>query len=352
VHILVTGGAGFIGSNLAVMLAEKSGCSVTALDNLHRRGSELALARLRAAGVSFVHGDVRNPEDFEGLAAADLVIECSAEPSVHTGYRGDTRYPVNTNLLGTFNCLEWARRHAGAMIFLSTSRVYSIRALRELPLRVEGERFALAPGKCGRGWSERGIAEDFCTKGARSLYGTTKLASELLIEEYAAGFDLKTIVNRCGVITGPWQMGKVDQGFFVLWAARHLYGGRLAYTGFGGNGHQVRDVLHVADLFDLILRQIEALDRYSGHMFNVGGGLASSVSLAELSELCADRTGVRLAMGSEPATQPVDIPFYITDNSAVMEATGWSPRRSVATVLDEVIDWLGRHRRELEPVLF
>lgn len=350
-RVLVTGGAGFVGSNLAVLLAERCDYSVTALDNLRRRGSELALGRLRSAGAKFVHGDVRNAEDFETLAATDLVIECSAEPSVHAGLRDDARYCVNTNMLGTVNCLEWARRHAGAMIFLSTSRVYSIAALRDLPLHVDGERFALTAGEAGPGWSQDGIAEDFPTRGPRSLYGATKLASELLIEEYAASFGLKTVINRCGVITGPWQMGKVDQGFFVLWAARHLYGGRLAYTGFGGRGYQVRDVLHVADLFELVCRQIQGLDHYSGRIFNVGGGPACSVSLAELSRLCADRAGLRLAVGLEPTTHPVDIPHYVTDNSAVAEATGWSPHRSVAMILDEVIDWLGRYRKELEPVL-
>ncbi len=350
-RVLITGGAGFVGSNLAVMLAEARGYSVTAFDNLRRRGSELALERLRKAGARFVHGDVRNPEDLGGIPPADLLIECSAEPSVHAGYDDSTRYLVNTNLLGTLNCLEWARRHETPVIFLSTSRVYSIAALKGLPLKVEGRRFVPAPGASGPGWSERGVAEEFSTKGARSLYGTTKLASELLIEEYAAAFGLRTIVDRCAVITGPWQMGKVDQGFFVLWVARHLYGGRLGYGGFGGSGHQVRDVLHVADLFDLLGRQIDALDNLSGRTFNVGGGLGVSVSLAELTELCAERTATRLTIGSDPTTRSVDIPYYVTDHSAVTKATGWSPARSVAIILDEVVNWLERHRKELEPVL-
>ena len=226
-RILITGGAGFVGSNLALLFAKEPGIAVTAFDNLHRRGSELALERLRKGGVSFVHGDIRNVEDLEGLPAADLLIECSAEPSVHAGYDGSARYLVNTNLTGTFNCLEYARRHGTAVVFLSTSRVYSIPALRVLPLRPEEQRFALPPGEAGAGWSERGIAEDFPTGAPRSLYGTTKLASELLIEEYNATFGLRTIIDRCGVITGPWQMGKVDQGFFVLWAACHLYGRAL-----------------------------------------------------------------------------------------------------------------------------
>jgi CDP-paratose 2-epimerase len=350
-RILITGGAGFVGSNLALVFAKEPGVAVTAFDNLRRRGSELALARLREGGVSFVHGDIRNPEDLEGLPAADLMIECSAEPSVHAGYDGSARYLVNTNLTGTFNCLEYARRHGTAVVFLSTSRVYSIAALRTLPLRPEGQRFALPPGEAGAGWSERGIAEDFSTGPPRSLYGTTKLASELLIEEYNAAFGLRTIINRCGVITGPWQMGKVDQGFFVLWAACHLYRRRLRYTGFGGKGYQVRDVLHVADLFDLIRLQTASFERYSGQSYNVGGGVNTSVSLAELTDLCRARTESASKPGEDPTTRPADIPYYVTDHGAVTGATGWTPKRPVEMILDEVLEWLGRYRAVVEPVL-
>ena len=350
-RILITGGAGFVGSNLALLFARTPGSAVTAFDNLHRRGSELALPRLREGGVSFVHGDIRNPEDLDNLPAADLLIECSAEPSVHAGYDGSARYLVNTNLTGTFNCLEYARRHGTAIVFLSTSRVYSIPALRALPLRVEGQRLALPAGEAGAGWSERGIDEDFPTGAPRSLYGTTKLASELLIEEYNAAFGLRTIINRCGVITGPWQMGKVDQGFFVLWAACHLYGRLLRYTGFGGKGHQVRDVLHVADLFDLISLQTAALDQHAGHSYNVGGGIQTSISLAELTDLCRARTASRLEPGEDPTTRPADIPYYVTDHGAVTRATGWTPKRSVEMILEEVLEWLGRYRAAVEPVL-
>jgi len=350
-RILITGGAGFVGSSLALLFARAPGSAVTAFDNLHRRGSELALPRLREGGVSFVHGDIRNPEDLDSLPAADLLIECSAEPSVHAGYDGGARYLVNTNLTGTFNCLEYARRHETAIVFLSTSRVYSIPALRGLPLRVEGQRLALPAGEAGAGWSERGVAEDFPIGAPRSLYGTTKLASELLIEEYNAAFGLRTIINRCGVITGPWQMGKVDQGFFVLWAACHLYGRPLRYTGFGGKGHQVRDVLHVADLFDLISLQTAGLDQHAGRSYNVGGGIRTSVSLAELTDLCRARTASRLEPGEDPTTRPADIPYYVTDHGAVTRATGWTPKRSVEMILEEVVEWLGRYRATVEPVL-
>src|SRR5262249_17034418 len=312
---------------------------------------ELALPRLRAGGVTFVHGDVRNAEDFDNLPAAEVLIECAAEPSVHAGYDRGARYVVNTNLVGTLNCLEYARQHGAAVIFLSTSRVYSISALRALPLRQDGKRLALPAGARGDGWSERGISEDFPTTGARSLYGATKLSSELLVEEYGAAHGLKSIINRCGVLTGPWQMGKVDQGFLVLWVARHLYGGSLGYSGFGAKGYQVRDVLHVADLYDLISRQIRSFDRHSGRTYNVGGGHEISISLAELTEQCAARTGRQIDLTSDTTTRPVDIPFYVTDSTYVKESTGWAPKRPLGIILDEVLKWLTDHRAALEPIL-
>jgi CDP-paratose 2-epimerase len=350
-RVVVTGGAGFIGSNLALMLKEAHDWQIVAFDNLHRRGSELALQRLRAGGVAFVHGDIRNPEDLDTLPPMDLVIECSAEPSVHAGYGGGARFLVNTNLVGTFNCLETVRRHGAGLLFLSTSRVYSIAALRALPLVERADRFALAPSSAGPGWSVDGVSEAFSTTGPRSLYGTTKLASELLIEEYGAMYGLKAVIDRCGVVAGPWQMGKVDQGFFVLWAAHHLFGGALRYSGFGGAGRQVRDVLHVADLFDLVDLQIAGIERFAGRVYNVGGGPSRSVSLVELTRLCAAWTGSTIALAADLDTKPADIPYYVSDCRAVTSDTGWAPRRSLEQLLDDVFDWLSRHRAALETIL-
>jgi len=351
-RLLVTGGAGFVGSNLALMFKiAHPDWDVVALDNLKRRGSELNVSRLQRGGVSFVHADVRCPEDIEIDGGIDLMLECSAEPSVHAGYDGSPAYLINTNLVGTLNCLERLRRSGGKLIFLSTSRVYPIAALRALPLQEAGARFVLADKAGGAGWSERGIAEDFPLRGSRSLYGATKLASELMIDEYSALYGLQAIVNRCGVLTGPWQMGKVDQGFVVLWMARHLYGGRLDYIGYGGTGLQVRDVLHVADLYDLLELQISQFDRHNGRIYNVGGGAQISMSLRELTEHCRRLAGKTIDIGSQPVTRAADVPYYVTDSSLVQQAAGWRPRRTVDTILEEICAWLKEYRSQLSEIL-
>jgi CDP-paratose 2-epimerase len=352
-RLLITGGAGFVGSSLAIAFRrDHPDWKIVAFDNLKRRGSELAIARLLPLGIAFHHGDVRSAEDLEAAGPVDLLIECSAEPSVHAGYRESPHYLIATNLGGTANCLEHLRRHGGDLLFLSTSRVYPIGGLRGLPCEPQGNRLGLAPHASGPGWSaEAGVSEAFPLAGSRSLYGATKLASELLIEEYRSMYGLRAVINRCGVLAGPWQMGKVDQGFVVLWMARHSYGGTLAYTGFGGTGLQVRDVLHVDDLYDLLVRQLEDLGRHSGAVYNVGGGIDVSVSLRELTEYCRRLTGRKIAIGRVAETRPADVPYYVGDSRSVAAATGWRPRRALADLLQQIHQWLVDNRTQLEPIL-
>lgn len=351
-RIAVTGGAGFVGSNLACMIArDRPEYSVIALDNLKRRGSELTLGRLAEAGVAFLHGDVRIQADLEALGPLDCLIECSAEPSVLAGQDGSPAYLLDTNLGGAVNCLEHLRRHGGEMIFLSSSRVYSIPALLELPLITEGDRFEIPNEATGEGWSAAGISEGFSTQGPRSLYGTTKLAAEQFIEEYRAAYDLRAVIYRCGVLTGPWQMGKVDQGFVTLWLARHLYGGPLAYIGHGGAGHQVRDLLHIADLYDLIAPDLDGVGIRDGKILNVGGGHQVSVSLRELTDHCERLCGHSIAIESVPEMRPNDIGYYVTDTAELERQSGWRPIRNLEETLSDIHRWLVDHRRILEPIL-
>jgi CDP-paratose 2-epimerase len=340
-RLLITGGAGFVGSNLAVSLAGRHPeWEVLALDNLYRRGSELNLPRLEAAGVGFVEGDVREPGDLDRLPRCEALIECSAEPSVMSGVDGDTSYLLHTNLTGAYNCLELARRDGAFLVFLSTSRVYPVAPQAALRLREEETRFELLDEQDVPGVSARGISEDFPLTGARTLYGTTKLAAELLIEEYRAAFGLRAAVDRCGVIAGPWQMGKVDQGVFTHWMLAHRFGRPLAYIGFGGGGKQVRDLLHVEDLVDLVERQLLDPEGWGGRTVNVGGGRECSLSLRETTEACRELTGNEVPIEPVAETRAGDVPVYISDCAKLFGLDEWRPMRSARDVLADIHAWI------------
>jgi len=347
--VLITGGAGFVGSYLGLDLAKiHPDWQITALDNLKRRGSELNIPRLKKAGIEFIHGDIRNSEDLDHLEP-DLILECSAEPSVMAGYTSPG-YLLQTNLVGTINCLELARKTKADFIFLSTSRVYPIAYLSDLKYVESQSRFELSANQPIVGASEYGIAENFPLDKARSLYGTTKLASELLIAEYADAYQIRTIVDRCGVLTGPWQMGKVDQGVFALWMANHYFDKALKYIGYGGTGKQVRDFLHIADLLDLIDLQINRLEEFKGETFNVGGGVKNTLSLLETTQLCQKITGKKIPITPVAENRSGDVPIFITDSRKVELATGWSPKRDAQTTLQDIYEWIRQYESQVRDV--
>lgn len=350
-RVIITGGAGFVGSHLAGALKSKPGNSVVVLDNLRRRGSELNLESLERQGIGFLHGDIREMDDLLDVPGNfDLMIEASAEPSVHSGEHGSPAYVIGANLRGTLNCLEFARRRAGSFLFLSTSRVYSISSLRSIDLAETPQRFEIAAKQSLPGISESGVSEEFPTNKFRSFYGATKLASELLIQEYVETYGLKAVTNRCGVIAGPGQFGKVDQGVFTLWIAHHFFNLPLKYTGFGGQGKQVRDLLHPSDLADLVSAQIERAEAWHGDVFNVGGGRANSVSMREMTGLCREIVGNKVEVGSADVTASVDIPLYITDCRKVGKFFNWYPRRDVNTIISETLEWIRTSEKALRPI--
>jgi CDP-paratose 2-epimerase len=342
--VLVTGGAGFVGANLAVALAERlPGREIVAFDNLSRRGGELNLARLREAGVRFVHGDVREQADLLALDPIEALVECSAEPSVLAGIGGSPDYLVRTNLLGAYHCLELARRDGAQVVFLSTSRVYPVQGLLDIRLEEDATRFEIAADQPLPGVSPAGIAERFPLAGARTLYGATKLSAELLIAEYAETYGLKTVIDRFGVIAGPWQMGKVDQGVFTYWMLAHVFRRPLRYIGFGGSGKQVRDLLHVDDLVDLVIDQLGDPDRWNGATVNAGGGRECSLSLVETTELCAEISGNRIDVEADTAERPGDVPLYISDCTYLGEFSDWRPRRDARQILEDTFTWIRAH---------
>jgi CDP-paratose 2-epimerase len=340
-RVLVTGGAGFVGANLALALASRRpGWELVALDNLRRRGSELNLPRLREVGVQFVHGDVRELSDLLALEQFEAVVECSAEPSALAGVRGDTGYVVRSNLVGAYNCLELARRDAAQVVFLSTSRVYPFAALDRAAFREEETRFELEAAQEQPGITGEGVSETFPLDGARTLYGATKLAAELLVMEYASMFGIRTVINRCGVIAGPWQMGKVDQGVFTHWLVSHYFGRPLSYIGYGGLGKQVRDLIHVDDLATLIEDQLERPEHWDAATVNVGGGRQFSLSLRETTEICAEVTGNRLDVAGSEGSRPGDVRIYLSDCARLYGLTDWRPERTPRRVIEDVFAWV------------
>jgi len=350
--ILITGGCGFVGSSIALHLRSAyPSYSIIAFDNLHRRGSELNIGRLKSEKIDFVHGDIRQKEDIEAIGKVDVLIEASAEPSVLAGIGSSPDYAINTNLMGTIHALNYARLHQATFIFLSTSRVYPINQIEKLRIATDEHRFNLTDAQDIEGVSAKGISERFPLEGYRSIYGATKLASELMIQEYNHFYGLTSVINRCGVLTGPWQMGKSDQGVAVLWLARHFWNQSLSYIGFEGSGRQVRDILHVRDLCRLIDMQIHDSKKFNGQTFNVGGGVKNSISLKEMTLICQKVTGNTIPVHPVPEARQADIAVYITDNSRIETFCPWRPEIQPEQIFSEIYEWITKNEELLTPIL-
>jgi CDP-paratose 2-epimerase len=344
--ILITGGAGFVGSRLASQLAQQlPGQKIIAMDNLKRRGGFLNLSHLDQHGIEFLHGDVRCPDDLIQLPDFCLLIDCSAEASVHAA-KLNVNYVLNTNLIGTMHLFEAARRQSAAFLLLSTSRVYPIEAINALPYTESATRFEWRTDE-GSGISPHGISESFPLDGSRSFYGASKLCCEMLMAEYVAELGQRCLTNRCGILAGPGQMGVASQGIVAFWVLNHVWKRAMRYIGFEGTGKQVRDVLHVDDLADLIVRQIQQPQVWNGSVYNVGGGVANSTSLLELTQLCEQITDNRVPIASVPTTSDVDVRIFITDSRQAAHQFDWSPRRDLSHIVRDIHQWVIENESDL-----
>ena len=349
--ILVTGGAGFVGSSVCLRLKEKyPNYEFTAFDNLKRSGSEVNLSDLKKAGIKFVHGDIRCKEDLEPLKGFDTVIEASAEPSVMAGLDSNPTYVINNNLSGAINCFNLCLEQNANLIFLSTSRVYPISRIESANYSENEVRFSFSDIQSEKGISSLGISEDLSLIGARSFYGTTKLAAEFLIEEYATFYGLNAAITRFGVIAGPRQMGKTDQGVVTLWMAKHYFKKSLQYIGYGGTGKQVRDVLHIDDLVDLIELQIHHPELFNGHVYNAGGGVKNSTSLLEMTNMCEKISGNKIFIEPIVKNRPADLKCFITDNTRISNAIGWEPKRTMEKIFSDIFKWIRQNEKQLKEI--
>lgn len=351
-NILITGGCGFIGSNLAITLKEKNkGYNIYVLDNLNRKGSEINVNRLKEAKIRFIRGDIRNTKDLAELPACDLIIDASAEASAVVGLKDSPWYILENNLIGTINCLEIAREMKAKFIFLSTSRVYPVKLLEQCTFIENATRFVWTDDQQLQGVSSNGISEKFPIEGARTMYGTSKLSSEFILQEYGEYFDMPFIINRFGAVSGPWQFGKQDQGFVAHWLMSHYYIKDLTYNGYGGKGKQVRDVLHIDDLVALIIDQINNFNLYHNQTFSVGGGAKNTVSLMELTKLCQSITGNKVSITTSEH-RVGDVRIYYTNNSEVENINKWKPQKNINDILHDQFNWISKNQDILQSLFF
>jgi CDP-paratose 2-epimerase len=279
----------------------------------------------------------------------DWVIDAAAQPSVLAGRDGKTsaRQLMEHNLLSTVNLLEYCRTWRSGFILLSTSRVYSILGLARLPLVVDSSRYALDPAReRPEGVNVSGVTEAFSTEAPISLYGASKLASELLAQEYASGFEVPVWINRCGVLAGAGQFGTAEQGIFSYWLHAHAARRTLKYMGFGGHGYQVRDALHPRDLARLVDLQLRGPGK--GGLQHVSGGQKNSMSLAQLTAWCDARFGPNAPV-ADGSDRPYDVPWLVLESARAENAFDWRPGIGIDTILEEIAlhvtehpDWLER----------
>ncbi len=327
--ILITGGCGFVGVNLALYLKKKN-FKISSLDSIVRSGSEYNLKLLKKNKIKNYKIDITNYNKIKKLPKFDLVIDCCAEAAVEVS-KVKIDKVFNTNLIGTLNILKKVKKDNSKIIFLSTSRVYPIKETNNnLKSKIIKSKLKI----------DKLFNEQNSTKGPKTIYGLTKLSSEMLIEEFSYAFGLKYIINRCGVISGPLQFGKQDQGFISLWVWKHLNKNKMKYIGYGGYGHQVRDVLHIDDLSKLIYLQINKFNKIYNKLFTVGGSKKSYTSLIQLTKICENLTNNKIKFSKISKTSIYDIPYYITDNNLITRTYNWKPKKNIKDIVYDVFVWL------------
>ena len=331
--ILITGGCGFVGSNLALFL-KKKGFTVHTLDNLTRKGSKYNSNLLKKQKIKNYKINISNIKKIKSLPKYDLILDCCAEAAVEIS-KNDFDKVINTNLIGTINILKKSKNDKSKIIFISSSRIYPLEEMNKI---IKNKNLK----------SKIKISKMFSEKdkiiGPKTIYGLTKLCSEMLIEEFSYEYKLKYLINRCGVISGPLQFGKQDQGFVSLWIWRHLNKKKLSYIGYGGYGNQIRDVLHIDDLSELILLQIKNINKINNKLFTVGGSKTSYTSLSQLTKLCQKITGNKIKMGKVSKTSSYDIPYYLSDNTHVSNTYRWKPKRNINQVVMDTFLWLKKNK--------
>ncbi len=339
--ILITGGAGFVGSNLAERLLAEPGTHVRILDNLSRRGVQHNVEWLQflpgVARLEFLEADVRDRQAVrEAVRGASEIYHLAAQVAVTTSI-SNPEIDLETNVLGTFHILEAARQSTRKplVLFTSTNKVYG--SLYGVPAQLENSRYvAVDPAFQGVDESE---PLDF-----HSPYGCSKGAADQYVRDYGRIYDLPTVVFRMSCIAGPRQFGNEDQG----WVAHFLYSVLAgAPITIYGDGYQVRDILHVHDVVDAMLAARNHQAHTRGQIYNLGGGMSRATSVIEMLRAIERLTGRPLRL-EHAATRPGDQPLYISQTARLEQHTGWRAQRSLPQILEDIHVFWQANRAAIE----
>lgn len=340
--VLITGGCGFVGYNLSVFL-KRNGYNVIALDNLTRRGSEINLSLLKKQRIKAIHGDVRNPEDLLFDDKIDIILNTAAEPSAIEGYKNPF-FDLSCNTISVFHLLEYARKNKCAFIQWSTNKVYAGSKINAIALKEKETRYEYVDPEY-----ENGIDESFSIDGNNhSIYGLSKAMADLACQEYAEAFGLNIIINRFSCLAGENQWGLPKQGWFAYWPIAIEYGFKVEYVGW--KGKQVRDILYIQDLCNLILKQIKSITKYRGEVFNVGGGKENTVSLIEATKMLEKMTGKRLKTSHVETPRRSDQCVYISDISKVSKEFNWKPMVNPESAMKNIHKWVIDNKQLLDTI--
>jgi CDP-paratose 2-epimerase len=338
--ILVTGGAGFIGTNLAErLLKEKE--DVTIFDNLSRKGTELNLKWLQQKypSVKYVQGDIRNAKQVEEIVKGfDVIYHLAGQVAVTTSVT-NPQEDFEINILGTFNFLEAIRKSGEKPVFLyaSTNKVYGDLADLEVQETETRYEFKNVPA---------GVTEAQCLD-FHSPYGCSKGAADQYVRDYSRIYDIPTIVFRQSCIYGPHQFGIEDQGWVAWFAIATMLQKQITVY---GNGKQTRDILYVDDLCDAYIEAVKNRKKTSGQIYNVGGGRANSISvLFEFREILERlfETKIKTTFSD---WRPGDQPLFICDTLKAYRDFGWKPKTKKEEGIKQMVDWMKQNMKEIKSV--
>jgi len=347
--VVVLGGCGFIGSNIALHLKSYS-YEVSVVDNFSRNGSLLNKKILEDSEVEVIEQSVENltsSQIFDNHGTRTVIIDCAANPSVGAGYTDSISSLYTDNVMGLAHLLDISKGRNVHIIYLSSSRILPLNFLQSINLTIKNDRFIPGENNCHIDEFGQINPSGLSLNDILSFYGQTKLASEKLITEFSVFDNFTYTIFRPGVISGPGQFGKAEQGFVSLWLKAHLKNLKLSYNGYGGFGYQVRDILHVSDFCKVVKSAIHEPE-FKNKTYWLGGGIDNSISLKELTYAITELCGKTTRIDSCDSQSIVDAPYVVFSNDSIFHETKWKPSLSVNDILLDQLNFFDKYPKFLE----